>query len=231
MSRHQRRQESRRGKQPFPWEKLIVSAIAIFFVGTVAFTYFFPAINARSYATGSARVQRIILSRGVEDLQKQGPFEFIFATNQYPFVVTDEDGDEQVALSWNEFQVKETSTGLVFTEGEVVTEYTLQTPPEYYRTVSNTIADLEVALKDKLYKVRHPQPEEKEARVLILEKLADDTHTGYLLYFTEEHKIDTIHSFELFEDDSTVESIYSGLITGIPEGYGEEEPSDEESDD
>ena len=226
MSRQQRRQSSRQGKTPFPWEKLIISVIVALFVGTVAFTYFFPAINARSYATGSARVQKIIITRGMEDLQGQAPYEYLYVTNEYP------NDDEE--LTWAELKVEETASSvLIYVDKEDAEEYPLQSPPEYYTTVQGMIPGVQAALKDRTYKVRHPEPENKDAQTLILEKKKDEVHTGYIFYFTADHQVDSVHFFEKISEEKYTERVYSGLITGVPEGYGEEteEDDDEGSDD
>jgi hypothetical protein len=194
----------------------VVAAIAAFFLGTAAFTYFFPAINARSYATGSARVQRIIINRGLSELGTRESFELLYVANKVPDSV-------QVVIE------ETMDTIIVSGEGEPE-QYAIGAPPDYYQTVRSAIADVERAMKDKEYSIRHPQPQDKTAQVLILERRTDDAHTGYLLYFTEDHKIDTLHFFDQLAEDVYEERIYTGLTLGVPEFDEDLDSDDEDSD-
>jgi hypothetical protein len=217
VSRQQRRQQTRKAdaKPAFPWEKVIIIGVLVFFVTALGLSYLFPSINARSYPTGSERVHRIIINRAMKDLQTRTDFDFVFY-GMYE-AEADEHQDEP-HMHWAEYIVNEKSGVATFTHGETgetVLEADLRT--DYY-TLKSTIAGIDAAIKNKDFKISYAgSPGSTEVvSALFLERKVGEEHEGYIMYFTDDHKIDTIEVLEKVGEEEYSRYFYFGVTTGVP---------------
>ncbi|HSL93773.1 MAG TPA: hypothetical protein VK905_04150 [Bacillota bacterium] len=218
MSRQQRRQQTRKAdaKTAFPWEKVIIIGVLAFFVIALGLSYLFPSINARSYATGSERVHRMIINRAMKDLETRTEFEFVF------YGMYEAEGDEhedEPHMHWAEYVVNEKSGVATFKDGatrEAVEEADLIT--DYY-TLQSTIAAIDVALNDSEYKVSYAgTPDSTElVSALFLEREVGEEHSGYIMYFTDDHKIDNIEVLEKIGPEEYSRYFYFGVTSGVPD--------------
>ncbi len=219
MSRQLRRQQIRKAdaKPAFPWEKIIIIGVLAFFVTALGLSYLFPNINARSYPTGSARVHRIIVNRAMKDLKDRTDFDFLF------YGLYEAEGDEHdddPHMHWAEYIVSEKAGVATFTDGatgEPVSEADLLTD---FFTLKSTIASIDAALQNKEYKLSYagtPGSTEVVSALFLERKVGEDEHSGYIMYFTDDHKIDTIEVVEKISPEEYSRYFYFGVTTGVPE--------------
>lgn len=218
MSRQQRRQQTRKAdaKPAFPWERVIIIGVLVFFVAALGLSYLFPNITARSYPTGSERVHRIITNRAMKDLEARTDFDFVF------YGLYEAEGDEhddEPHMHWAEYIVSEKSGMATFVHGdtgEAVLEADLRTE---FHTLKSTIAGIASALSNKEYTLRYAGTPGAQETVsaLFLERKVGEEHGGYIMYFTDDHKIDTIEVVEKIGPDEYSRYFYFGVTTGVPE--------------
>lgn len=219
MGRQERRRRLRESKPKFRWDTIIIYALLAFFLGTALFTYFVPQINARAYASGP-RVQKIIINRAIANVDKKSPLEFTYSYSAG-------DADDTV-----QYQVKEVGDKVTLTDSDSKesTEYASNAVPADYQIVPATLADIQAALKNKDFKIIHPETENTGYNVLrVVHQVTTTEIEGYDLYFTAEHALDVVHYYKTVGEDEVIQRVYSGLITGIIEPQVEpeaEEPTD-----
>ena len=218
MSRQQRRQQSRKAseKKGVPWERIIMIGVLAFFVVALSISYLFPVINARSYAAGSERVQRIIITRALKDLKQRTDFEFVYYGT---YEAEADEHDDEPHMHWAEYIVSEKSGVATFsdpTTKEPVAQEDLLTE---YHTLQSTISGIESAMQDKGYKVRYAGDSTAEADVsaLFLEMKQGEEHKGYILYFTDAHKIDNIEVLEKIGEEEYARHFFFGVTSGVPQ--------------
>lgn len=218
MSRQQRRQQSRKAseKKAIPWERIIIIGVLAFFAVALSISYLFPVINARSYVAGSERVQRIIINRALKDLQQRTDFEFVY----YGMYEAEADEhDDEPHMHWAEYIVKEKSGVATFSDPmtkEQLAEEDLLTD---YHTLQSTISGIASAMQDRAFKVRYAGDSTAEgtASALFIEMKKGEEHRGYILYFTEAHKIDTIEVLEKIGEEEYARHFFFGVTTGVPQ--------------
>jgi len=206
MGRQERRRRLRKDKPSLPWDLIIAGIILVFFIVTAVFSYLFPIITANSYAEGSPRVHRHMISRAVRQLEAKASLEFM-----YSYV----DENNQTT----QFRVLEEGSKITLTDIQTNTpsEYTPETVPDTYVTIAATLASLRQALRDADFVPSHQEPEPGGHQILRLAKQTGQQITeGYQLYFTADHAIDMIHFFRRVADDVYIQRVYSGFVTGIP---------------
>lgn len=214
MGRQERRRRLRQTDPKIKWDMIIVYAVLAFFTATALFTYFVPQINARAYA-GSPRIQRIIINRAIANLEKKPSLEFTYSYSAAT-------ADDTV-----QYQVKEAGDKVTLTDSEdkESTEYPANAVPEKYRTVPATLADVQAALKNKNFKIIHPQTDNVGYYSLrVVHQITATELEGYDLYFTADHALDVVHYYKTVGEDEVIQRVYSGLITGIY--IAPEEPTD-----
>ena len=209
MGRQERRRRLRQADSKFRWDMIIVYGVLAFFTATALFSYLFPQINARAYASGP-RVQKIIINRAIANVDKKSPLEFTYS---YSAATAEEDADVAV-----QYQVKEEGDKVTLTNSEdkKSTEYAANAVPENYRTVPAILADIQAALKNKDFKITHPETENTGYYALqVVNQMTATEREGYDLYFTADHALDVVHYYKTVGEDGLIQRVYSGLITGI----------------
>lgn len=218
MGRQERRRRLRKTEPKFRWDMIIVYAVLAFFAATALFSYFVPQINARAYA-GSPRIQKIIINRAIANVGNKSPLEFTYSYSA------------AAAEDTVQYQVKEAGDKVTLTDSETKesTEYAANAVPADYRTVPATLADVQAALKNRDFKVIHPETDNTGYYSLrVVHQITATELEGYDLYFTAEHALDVVHYYKTVGEDEVIQRVYSGLITGIiiaPEEETEE-PTD-----
>ena len=182
MGRQERRRRLRQTEPKFRWDMIIVYGVLAFFVATALFSYLFPQINARAYA-GSPRVQKIIINRALANVDKKSPLEFTYSYSA------------AAAEDAIQYQVKEEGDKVTLTNSEdkESTEYPANAVPENYRTVPAILAEIQAALKNKDFKIIHPETDNTGYYSLrVMHQKTTTDLEGYDLYFTEEHALDVV---------------------------------------
>ncbi|KAF0196594.1 MAG: hypothetical protein FD169_847 [Bacillota bacterium] len=213
MSRQERRRRLRQTGPKFRWDMIIVYAVLAFFTATALFSYFVPQINARAYAS-SPRVQKIIINRAIANVGQKSPLEFTYSYSAA-------DAEDPV-----QYQVKEAGdmVTLIDSKDKESTEYAANAVPDKYRTVPAILADVKAALKNKDFKIIHPESDNSGYYSLqVVHQITATELEGYNLYFTAEHALDVVHYYKTVGKDEIIQRVYNGLITGIIES---KEPTD-----
>ncbi|MDP3486690.1 MAG: hypothetical protein Q8S19_02010 [Bacillota bacterium] len=206
MGRQERRRRLRKTEPKFRWDMVIVYAVLAFFAATALFSYFVPQINARAYAS-SPRIQKIIINRAIANVSKKSPLEFTYSYSAAT-------ADDTV-----QYQVKEAGDKVTLTDSKdkESKEYAANAVPANYRTVPATLADVKAALKNKNFKILHPETDNSGYYSLrVVHQITATELEGYDLYFTAEHALDVVHYYKTVGEDEVIQRVYRGIITGIP---------------
>ncbi|MBS3937061.1 MAG: hypothetical protein KGZ50_00615 [Peptococcaceae bacterium] len=207
MGRAERRRKDRRGGPGFSWDKIVVALVAAFFVVSAAVAYFFPLITSRSYAEGSPRIHRIIISRAISLLERQESLEFAyFFTNE--------------AGSTMQFKAKEAGEKITLTDSvdNVPKEFEAGTLPPQYQTLETALVALRAALRDKDFVITHRENEQQFGHKILQVVKRDDEQRaveGYELYFDADHALDELHFVRRVADDKYIQRVYQGLVAGM----------------
>lgn len=208
MGRQERRRHMRHSDSKIRWDIIAIYAVLAFFALTALFSYLFPQINARAYAS-SARVQKVIVTRGLNAIANKTPLEFVYSYSA-------EKVDDTI-----QYQVKEEAGKVTLTDAEdkVSTEYAAAEVPEAYKTVASTIADVRAALKNKDFKISYNAENDGAGykMLVLLNQVTTTDYEAYALYFTENHALDIIHYYKASGENKLQQRVYGGLTTGIPE--------------
>jgi hypothetical protein len=206
MGRQERRRRLRKEKPSLPWDLIIAAVVLVVFIGIAVWSYFFPLITAQSYAEGSPRVHRYMISRAVRQLEAKSSLEFLYDYR-----------DEQNQAT--QFEVKEEGNQITLTDPhtDVSTEYTPDTVPDTYVTVKEKLSQLRAALRDQDFVTSHQAPEPGGHQVLrLIKQVGQDVTEGYLLYFMPDHSIDAIRYFRRVAENVYIQRFYTGFVTGVP---------------
>ncbi|MBS3985508.1 MAG: hypothetical protein KGZ66_07870 [Selenomonadales bacterium] len=206
MGRQERRRRLRKEKPSLPWDLIIAAVVLVVFIGIAVWSYFFPLITAQSYAEGSPRVHRHMISRAVRWLEAKPVLEVVYS-------YTDE--KNQVT----QFHVREEGSKITLTDPRTkeAKEHAPDTVPDTYVTIAAKLAQLRQALRDPDFVPSHQEPEPGGHQILRLTKqVGQDVTEGFLLHFMPDHNIDAIHYFRRVADNVYIQRFYSGFITGIP---------------
>ncbi len=206
MGRQERRRRLRKEKSSLPWDMIIAGLVLVLFISIAVWSYFFPIITAQSYATGSPRVHRHMISRALRMLENKPSLEVMYSYVNEQNVTTQMRAKEEGA----KITLTDTTTN-------VATEYTPDTVPDRYMPMTAIFAELRQALRDADFVTSHQEPEPGGHQMLRLAKqVGQDVTEGFLLYFTPDHNIDMLHYFRRVADDVYIQRVYSGFITGVP---------------
>ncbi|MBT9177318.1 MAG: hypothetical protein DDT20_01651 [Firmicutes bacterium] len=206
MGRQERRRRLRKEKSSLPWDMIIAGLVLVLFISIVVWSYFFPIITAQSYADGSPRVHRHMISRALRILENKPRLEVMYSYVNEQNVTTQMRAKEEGA--------KITLTDMTTT---VATEFTPDTVPDTYMPMTEAFAQLRQALRDREFVPSHQEPEPGGHQMLRLAKqVGQDVTEGFLLYFTPDHNIDMLHYFRRVAADVYIQRVYSGFITGVP---------------
>lgn len=205
MGRQDRRRRLRETGPKRKWDMIIIYAFLALLLGTAAFSYLFPQINARAYASGP-RVQRIIINKGIDQVLKKPSLEFMYSYS----AATAED-----TVQYQAFEAAGKVT-LIDSETKESAEYAANTVPADYRTVSSTLNEIRAAAKDKNFKIIYPEGENNYYYVLrVVNQQTPKDIEGFDLYFTAQHELDIVHYYKTMGEDEVLQRVYSGLTTGI----------------
>ncbi|MBT9135553.1 MAG: hypothetical protein DDT34_00612 [Firmicutes bacterium] len=199
MGRAERRRKERKVGPGFSWDKIVVALVAAFFVVSAAVAYFFPLITSRSYAEGSPRIHRIIISRAISLLERQESLEFAyFFTNE--------------AGSTMQFKAKEAGGKITLTDPieNVPKEYEAGTLPPQYQTLETALVALRAALRDKDFVITHRENEQQFGHKILQVVKRDDEQRaveGYELYFDADHALDELHFVRRVADDKYIQRV------------------------
>lgn len=206
MGRQERRRRMRQRETSVQWDKIIVALVLVFFAGTALMSYMFPVISNKSYAAGGARIQRIIINRAIADLNKKTSLEFM-----YSYV------DEKNNAT--QYHVKEEGSKITLkhTQDDKTVEYTPTTVPADYKTVSAALSALNEVLANRDFKIVYQESEAPGYNILNVVRYDKDKKPveGYALYFTPEHTMDILHHYRKVGDETFIQRIYSGLVSGV----------------
>ena len=206
MSRAERRRRERHSNSGLPWDKIIVAAVLVFFAISAAVAYFFPMITARSYAEGSNRIHRIIISRALDRLERTDPIEFTYYFTN-------------AAGSTMRFEAKEADHSVTLTD-PVTNEakvYDQEPLPAEFQRLSETKDALAAALRNRDFVISYRENEQQFGHKILQVVMRDDEDKlveGYELYFDANHALDEIHIVRRVGDDAFVQRVYSGLVAG-----------------
>jgi len=207
MGRAERRRNERKGGVQFSWDKIIVGLVAVFFIATAAIAYFFPLITSRSYAEGSPRIHRIIVSRAVNLLERHEKHEFTyFFTNE--------------AGSTMQFKAAETSDKVTLTD-TVATEpkeHAKDALPKEFQDLETTLLELRSALRNNDFVISYRENEQQFGHKILQLVKRDDKKAlveGYELYFDTDHALDEIHFVKRVADEKFNQRVYQGLVEGM----------------
>jgi len=206
MSRAERRRRERHSNSGLPWDKIIVAAVLVFFAISAGVAYFFPLITARSYAEGSNRIRRIIISRALDRLERTDPIEFAY-------YFTNEAG------STMRFEAKEADHIVTLTDPvtNVATIYDQEPLPAEFQKLCVTKDALAEALRNSDFVISFRENEQQFGHKILQVAKRDDAGKlveGYELYFDANHALDEIHIVRRVGDDSFIQRVYSGLVAG-----------------
>jgi len=207
MGRAERRRKERKGGVQFSWDKIIVGLVAVFFIVSAAIAYFFPLITNRSYAEGSPRIHRIIISRAINLLDKQDNQDFTY-------YFTNEAG------STIQFKAEETSEKVTLTDpvANAPKEHAKDALPREFQTLEATLEALRTATRDNDFVISHRENEQQFGHKILQVVKRDDKQAlveGYELYFDSDHALDEIHFVKRVAEDKFIQRVYQGLVAGM----------------
>jgi len=206
MGRAERRRRDRHGKSNLPWDKILVAAVLVFFLVSAGVAYFFPLITARSYAEGSNRIRRIIISRALDRLERTDPIEFsYYFTNEAGSTINFAAKEADHVVTLTDPITKEPKT------------YDQEPLPAEFQKLRETKDALAAALQDRDFVISYRENEQQFGHNILQVVKRDDANTlveGYELYFDADHALDEIHFVKRVGDDKFVQRVYRGLVAG-----------------
>lgn len=206
MGRAERRRRDRHGNSGLPWDKIIVAAVLVFFIISAGVAYFFPLITARSYAEGSSRIHRIIISRALDRLERTDPIEFTYYfTNEAGSTMNFEAKEEDHVVTLTDPLTKEPKV------------YDQEPLPAEFHKLCETKDALAAALRNRDFVISYRENEQQFGHQILQVVMRDDEDKlveGYELYFDANHALDEIRFVKRVGDDKFIQRAYSGLVAG-----------------